>query len=181
MKTLAMPSYARLLRPITIAICGVAALTASSYISVPMYPVPVTMQTAIVLLVGALLGPGRGAGVVLGWLGLAFLGALVLANGMGGPQAFVGPTAGFLASFPVAAFLAGLVTTRKSWVGTGVRFAAFTGFHALILGMGFLWLANLFGAETAWTTGVAPFLIGAVLKSGLAAALVAALPNFRTK
>lgn len=181
MKTLAMPASARYLRPVAIAISGIALLTASSYVAVPMVPVPVTMQTLMVLLIGAVCGGGMGAGVVLGWLGLAFLGAPVLADGVGGPQAFVGPTAGYLASFPIAAFLAGFVTNKKNWVGIGVRFGAFTALHAIILGLGFAWLANLFGAETAWTTGVYPFLIGALLKSGLAAALVSVIPSFRSR
>lgn len=181
MKTAAMPSAIRHLRPIAMAICGISALTASSYMAVPMYPVPVTMQTAVVLLLGAICGAGMGSGIVIGWLGLAFIGAPVLADGIGGPQAFVGPTAGYLASFPVAAFLAGFLTRQKSWAGIATRFASFTVLHAMILGMGFAWLAKLFGAETAWMTGVVPFLIGALLKSGLAAALVSVLPNFRNK
>ena len=169
-----------LLRPLTIAVCGIAALTASSWLAVPMFPVPVTMQTAVVLLLGALCGAGLGSGIVLGWLGLAFVGAPVLADGMGGPGSFVGPTAGYLAAFPVAAFLAGFVTRKKSWTGTGVRFGAFIALHAVILGGGFLWLSTLIGAEAAFAGGVLPFVIGVFLKSGLAAALVAALPNFRS-
>lgn len=181
MKTLAMPSALRFLRPVALAVCGVSALTASSYMAVPMYPVPVTMQTAIVLLLGAICGAGMGSGIVIGWLGLAFLGAPVLADGMGGPQAFVGPTAGYLASFPIVAFLAGFLSRNKSWAGIAARFAGFTALHALILGMGAAWLGYLFGAQTAWVSGVAPFLIGALLKSGLAAALVSVLPNFQNR
>ena len=151
---IAMARYG-FLRPLTIAVCGIAALTASSWLAVPMFPVPVTMQTAVVLLLGALCGAGLGSGIVLGWLGLAFVGAPVLADGMGGPGAFIGPTAGYL--------------------------AAFIALHALILGGGFLWLSTLIGPSAAFTGGVLPFIIGVFLKSGLAAALVAALPNFRSR
>ncbi len=181
MKALTMPATTRYLRPITLAICGIAALTASSYVAVPMYPVPVTMQTAVVLLLGALCGAGMGAGIVIGWLGLAFVGAPVLADGAGGPAAFMGPTAGYLAAFPAAAFLAGFVTQKKNWMGIGARFAAFSALHVVILGFGFAWLSTLFGAETAFASGVAPFIIGAFLKSGLAAALVSVIPSARAK
>lgn len=170
-----------LLRPMAIGFCGIAALTASSWIAVPMYPVPTTLQTAVVLLMGALCGPRFGAGIVMAWLGLAFMGAPVLADGNGSPAAFVGPTAGYLASFPIVAFLAGLVTSKKSFAATGLRAAAFTGLHAIILGMGFLWLSSLVGTEAAWIGGVAPFFLGAVLKSGLAAALVSVLSSFRAR
>ena len=169
------------LRPFAISICGIAALTVSSWVSVPMYPVPTTLQTAVILLIGALCGPRFGAGIVLAWLGLAFAGAPLLSDGSGTPAAFVGPTAGYLASFPIAAFLAGLVTRQKSFLGIGIRTAAFIGLHAIILGMGFTWLSTLVGVSAAWIGGVAPFFLGAALKSGLAAALVSALPSLRLK
>jgi len=180
-KALTMPATTRYLRPLALAICGIAALTASSYIAVPMYPVPVTMQTAVVLLLGALCGSGLGAGIVIGWLGLAFVGAPVLADGAGGPAAFMGPTAGYLAAFPVAAFFAGFVSRKKTWTAISARFAFFTTLHAVILGCGFVWLSVLFGFESAFTAGVAPFIIGAFLKSGLAAALVSVIPGARAK
>ena len=59
---------------------GVCVLTASSYVAVPMYPVPVTMQTLAVLLLGVVMGPRAGALTVLSWLGLALAGAPVLAG-----------------------------------------------------------------------------------------------------
>ena len=166
---------ATLLRPVALFVCAIAALTASSYVSVPMYPVPVTMQTLVVLLVGALAGPRMGTAMVLSWLGLAAAGAPVLSNG-GSTAAFVGPTAGYLASFPIAAFLAGLAvkTVAKGHIS---RFAAFMGAHVVILALGWAWLSTLIGAEAAVAAGVTPFLIGAVIKSALGAALMAALPG----
>jgi biotin transport system substrate-specific component len=167
-----------LFRHIVIFLSGIAALTASSWIAVPMYPVPVTLQTAMILLMGALCGPRMGAGIVLSWLALAFMGAPLLADGNGSPAAFVGPTAGYLAAFPLAAFLSGHVTRQSGALYHGARFIAFLTIHAVILGMGCIWLSRIIGIEAAWTGGVAPFLIGAGLKSALAAALVAAF--FRT-
>ena len=154
-----------------IAIC---VLTASSYVSVPMYPVPVTMQTLAVIMVGALAGPRLGAAMVLSWLGLAMMGAPVLAGGSNGLAAFAGPTAGYLAAFPVAALLAGYVVRATH---PAMHFAGFLAIHALILAVGWAWLSGFMGAEAALAAGVTPFLIGALIKSGLGASLLVVLPK----
>jgi len=162
------------LRPLIIGLAGVAALTASSYISVPMYPVPITLQTMVVLLMGALLGPRTGAAIVLSWLALSMTGAPVLADGKSGLAAFAGPTAGYLAAFPLAAFLAGYLPKGDRLTAHGLRLAGFLGLHALVLTLGWAWLSGFVGAETAFVAGVAPFLIGSLLKSGLATGIYAA-------
>lgn len=153
---------------------GICVLTASSYVSVPMFPVPVTMQTLAIVLVGALAGPRLGAAMVISWLGLAMMGAPVLAGGKAGFAAFAGPTAGYLAAFPIAAFLAGYIARLNH---PAVHFIGFLALHALILGMGWAWLSAVIGAQAAFASGVAPFLIGAGIKSGLAASLLVVLPK----
>lgn len=176
MQTQTMTAPSSLLRQTVFLLCGVGVLTASSYVAVPMVPVPVTMQTLAVLLVGAVAGPRMGLAMIVGWLSMAALGLPVLAGGKAGLAAFVGPTAGFLLAFPVAGYLAG-VATRTIAKGHVSRFAAFMGLHGLILLAGWSWLATIIGAETAFIAGVAPFLIGAVIKSALGAAIFAALPQ----
>ena len=151
---------------------GLCVLTASSYISVPMFPVPVTMQTLAIVMVGALAGPRLGTAIVMSWLGLSIMVAPVLAGGKTGIIAFTGPTAGYLAAFPIAALLGGLVARASNSV---IHFVGFLGVHAIILAAGWVWLATLIGPEAAFTSGVAPFAIGALLKSGLAASLLVAL------
>ena len=152
----------------------ICVLTASSYVSVPMYPVPVTMQTLAIVMVGALAGPRLGAAMVLSWLGLAMMGAPVLAGGKGGALAFAGPTAGYIAAFPIAACLAGYVVRAKHAL---LQFSGFLAIHALILAMGWAWLASLIGPEAALAAGVTPFLIGALIKSALGASLLVVLPK----
>ncbi|MEZ5947457.1 MAG: biotin transporter BioY [Hyphomonas sp.] len=166
-----------LLRPVLIGLAGIAALITSSYIAVPMYPVPVTLQTLVVLLLGAVMGPRAGAATVLAWLALSLTGAPVLADGKSGLVAFAGPTAGYLASFPVVAFLAGYLPKDDRIVSHVSRFAGFLALHAAILFAGWSWLSAWVGPEGALAAGVVPFLIGSVLKSGLATALVAAFPR----
>src|SRR5689334_12607461 len=82
-----------------VVVLGTIFLALSSWITVPMIPVPMTMQTLAVPLVGALCGWRLGTITVLAWLGEAMLGAPVLAGGSGGIALFVGPTAGYLVSF----------------------------------------------------------------------------------
>ncbi|KQV68142.1 biotin transporter BioY [Rhizobium sp. Root1220] len=154
-------------------LAGTLVLALASQISVPMVPVPVTMQTFAVTMIGALYGWRLGAVTVLAWLAEAAVGFPVLANGAGGLAPFAGPTAGYLASFPVVAALAGWLTER-GWTGDKVirSFGAHLAANVLCLAIGGLWLAGLLGMEKAWLFGVAPFILGAVLKSALAAAVL---------
>ncbi|MFC0633907.1 biotin transporter BioY [Brevundimonas balnearis] len=143
-----------------------AALTAvGAQIDVPMRPVPMTMQSFAVLLSGAVLGSVRGAAAVLFYLGLALLGLPVLAEGAGGAEPFLGPTAGYLFAFPLAAAGAGLAARRGVLSHWGGGAAALFGLHLLLLGVGGAWLALEIGAADAWTVGVEPFLVGAAVKS----------------
>ena len=163
-------------------LAGTLALALASQIAVPMYPVPVTMQTFAITMIGVLYGWRLSALTVLVWLGEAALGAPVLANGSGGLAPFVGPTAGYLASFPVIAAVAGYLAER-GWTGERyVRsFAAHLAANILCLAIGGAYLAYLLGGEKAWLLGIAPFILGACLKSALAAALLKGLQQFRAK
>ncbi len=154
-------------------------LAASSWISVPMIPVPMTMQTFAVTVVGALFGWRLGALTILMWLGEAAIGLPVLAGGTGGLAPFMGPTAGYLVGFVAAAALTGFLAER-GWTGkASVRaFAAMLFGNVLILAIGTAWLAGPMGLslDAAVAAGALPFVLGAVLKSALAAALLRAVP-----
>jgi biotin transport system substrate-specific component len=154
-------------------LAGTLVLALASQIAVPMVPVPITMQTFAVTLIGALYGWRLGAVTVLAWLAEAAVGFPVLANGAGGLAPFAGATAGYLVSFPVIAALTGWLAER-GWTGDKVirSFGAHLAANMLCLAIGGLWLANLLGTEKAWLLGVAPFILGAVLKSALAAAVL---------
>lgn len=154
---------------------GTLFLAASSQISVPLWPVPVTMQTFAVGLIGALYGWRLGALTVVLWLGQAALGLPFLANGSGGPAPFLGATAGYLFAFPLLAAITGLLAER-GWNGGRplLAFAAMMGAQALCLALGTAWLAYWLGGDVqkAVALGAAPFLIGSVLKAALAAAVL---------
>jgi len=152
---------------------GTIVLTLASYVEMPMVPVPVNMQTFAVTLVGALYGWRLGAVTVAAWLVEAAIGLPVLSGGAAGAHHFVGPTAGYLFAFPLAAALTGWLA-EQGWNGRRplLALASMLTGNALCLAVGGAWLAIMIGAEPAFAAGVLPFLVGALLKSGLAAALL---------
>jgi biotin transport system substrate-specific component len=155
-------------------------LAASSWVSVPMVPVPMTMQTLAVCLVGAMMGPRLGTLAVLVWFGQAIIGLPLLAGGSGGAAPFFGPTAGYLVAFPIAAWLTGVLVSR-GWDGQRpVRlFIAMLIANGLCLALGGAWLARLIGSDAALATGVLPFILGGILKSALGAAMLAAAARWQ--
>ena len=88
---------------------------------IPHQPVPFTLQTMVVLLAGAFLGPRNGAISQLLYLGAGALGLPVFAGGAPGFLHLIGPTGGYLLAFPAAAAVTGyLVTLRRSLFWTAV-------------------------------------------------------------
>ncbi len=152
-------------------VLGTLFLAASSYIEVPMVPVPVTMQTFAVALVGALYGWRLGGITIVTWLLQGAAGMPVLAGGAGGVHHFAGATGGYLLAFPLMGVLTGWLA-EHGWNGGRVILAFLSMMLAnlLCLGFGAGWLATFIGADQAIVHGVAPFLVGAVLKSALGAA-----------
>jgi biotin transport system substrate-specific component len=157
-------------------IFGTALMTASSYISVPMVPVPMTMQTLAATLIGALYGWRLGALTIAVWLLQGALGLPVFSNGAGGIVHLFGRTGGYLFAFPIAAAATGWLA-EQGWTGDRVVrafFAMLIG-NALCLAIGGTWLAMLIGPEKAFWFGVAPFVLGATVKSLLGAAILKAM------
>lgn len=154
---------------------GTLVLTLSSRLQVPMVPVPMTMQTLAVTLIGALYGWRLGALTVLVWLAQGLVGLPVFAGGAG-PAYMVGPTGGYLVAFVFAAAVCGALAER-GWTGHRVlrSFAAQLAGNLLCLAIGAAWLATFVGPTKAVAAGVLPFVLGGVLKSILGAALLKAL------
>lgn len=150
---------------------GAAAIAAAAQLVIPMSPVPMTMQTYAVLVVGGLGGSRVGAAAGMCYLVAAALGAPVLADGEGGMAALTGATAGYLLAFPVsAAFVGKIVHDRAGRPGLVKSFGAMIGGHAITLVLGTTWLASAIGLGEAVAGGLAPFIPGAVIKSALAVA-----------
>jgi biotin transport system substrate-specific component len=147
-----------------VAVGGFAAATALSAhvrIPLPFTPVPITLQTLVVLLAGMTLGPGGGAASQVLYLGAGLLGLPVFAAGAG---ALLGPTGGYLLGFLLGAVLAGAIARRRSDAfGLAV---AFTAGMLVIYACGTAWLCALTHQQIAVATavGVVPFLAGDALK-----------------
>ena len=156
-----------------LAFAGSLLLTLSAKVQIPFWPVPMTMQTFVVLVLGAAYGPRLGMATMLLYLAEGALGLPVFAGtpekGIGIAY-MMGPTGGYLVGFVLAAGLTGWMAER-GWDRSvaGVLIAMSLG-HLLILGIGALWLAQLIGWEKAWLFGLAPFWAATILKTLLAAA-----------
>lgn len=157
-----------------IVICGSLLVGISAQIKVylPFSPVPITGQTFVVLMLGAIFGSYRGGLTMLAYLLEGILGLPVFTN-ISGIAALFGPTGGYLVGFVVAAYIVGRLA-EKGWdrrVTTTV--AAMLIGDAVLLAFGFIWLTLLLAdVRTAFITGVVTFVPGDILKIAMAAAIL---------
>jgi biotin transport system substrate-specific component len=160
-------------------IAGAALLTAAAArvaVPVPGSPVPGTLQTLVVLLAGAVLGPRAGAASQALYLALGFGGLPVFALPGAGPAYLLGPTGGYLAGFPAAAWLTGRLLQHRAGAGFGARLLACLLGSATLHLSGLGWLAILGGGDPAAAARLAalPLLPFEAAKIFLAAAVSAA-------
>ena len=156
------------------AVLGSALLAISAKVQVPFYPVPMTMQTVAVLVLGMAYGSRLAAATVLLYLAEGLAGLPVFAGPAAGPAYMMGPTAGYLAGFVLAAYVIGWLAER-GWDRTPVKaVTAMALGHALLFVPGVLWLGSLIGMEKAIAVGLVPFWAATLLKTALGAALMQA-------
>jgi biotin transport system substrate-specific component len=167
---LALPAPRSAARFAGLALLGSWLLAASAQVTVPMWPVPATLQSLVVLLLGALGGPAMGVAAVGAYLAQGAAGLPFFAGGAGGPAVLMGPTAGYLLGFLAAAWLAGFA--RGAWWRQG---AVLLAAHLLLFVPGVAWLAGFIGWERALQVGFLVFIPGTLVKTGLALALVKAI------
>lgn len=162
------------LRAAILVAAGTALLTLSAKVNVPLPYVPMTMQTLVVLMIGATYGSKLGAATIVAYLIEGAVGLPVFAGPVGGLAYMAGPTGGFLAGFVVAAFTMGWLAERNWDVSVTRLFAAMMLGHAVILAIGWGWLAFglHLGMSKAWLVGVLPFVAGSLVKSAFGAALM---------
>ena len=158
------------------------ALSAHLSIFLPFTPVPITMQTLVLMLAGASLGSKRGALVMLLYLAEGAAGLPVFAKG-GGFIYLVGPTAGYLWSYPVAAFVVGWLCEKGLDRNFYTSILAMLPASLIIYAVGVTWL-SVYGIPTshgidhslyaAFLGGMLPFIPGDLLKLCIAAGLLPA-------
>ena len=170
---------ASILKKITLVIFGTLLLTISAKIKVPFYPVPMTMQTFVVVLIG----------ITLGWkLGLATIFAYLLEGAIGLPVFagtpekgigiiyMIGPTGGYLVGFISAVFVAGFVNLNKNIF---VKFFLISLSIFAIYLTGVPWLAYLAGWEVAYIWGIKNFVLAEIFKISILTLSTEKLLKFR--
>lgn len=176
---LALPEKgaARLGAQILLAVIGTALLALSAKTKVVLGPVDMSLQTLVVLLIAAGFGLRLGVATLLLYLAEGAMGFPVFQStpekGIGVAY-MLGTTGGYLAGFVVMAAIVGWAADRGFDRNPIKLFGVMLAADAVMLAMGFAWLAALIGAEKAWAFGVVPFIVPDLIKVALAAALVPA-------
>jgi biotin transport system substrate-specific component len=176
---LALPQKgaSRLGAQIFLAVVGTLLLTLSAKTKVVLGPVDMSLQTLVVLLIAAGFGLRLGVATLLLYLAEGMIGLPVF---QGTPEKgigvvyMLGTTGGYLAGFVVMAAIVGWAADRGFDRNPVKLFGFMLVANAVMLAMGYAWLATLIGAEKAWTFGVMPFVLSDLIKVALAAALVPA-------
>lgn len=166
----------RVARACALAFFGALLLTISAKVQIPFTPVPLTMQTLVVLLLGFAYGARLGAFCLLLYLGGGALGLPVFAGtphqGIGLAY-MLGPTGGYLIGFAAAAVFCGMLAERGWDRHPGTVLAAMLAGNLLIYACGLTWLGTLFGWDKPLLQmGMLPFLPGDLVKIAMAMALL---------
>ena len=169
-----------IIKNLFIAICGTIILAVSAKVKIPFYPVPMTMQTFVVLLLGVSLGWRLGLFTVSLYLIEGLAGLPVFAGtpekGMGLVY-FMGPTMGYLVGFIFAAFFAGYLNLKTNIF---IIFLKLILSVSIIYILGILWLGNLIGWDKPlFQLGAAPFLLAELFKISLLTVLAKKLIKLR--
>ncbi len=155
-------------------ITGSLFLALMAQLTLPLWfsPVPISMQSFAVLMLGAVLGSKRGALAVLTYLAQGACGLPFFAGGSFGFAVLMGACGGYLFGYVFAAFLIGYLLERGWNTSYKYTVSALTLGTFVILVAGFAWLSLFVGVHNACVMGVYPFLIGDLLKVGIATSLI---------
>ena len=155
----------KILKKISIVLLGTLLLTISAKTQVPFYPVPMTMQTFVVVLIGITLGWKLGLATIFAYL---FEGAIGLPVFAGTPEKgiglvyFTGPTMGYLIGFLVAVYFAGSFKYDKGLINTFLKLIFSVSFIYIL---GIIWLGTLIGwNKPIFKLGAEPFLLAELFK-----------------
>jgi biotin transport system substrate-specific component len=163
-----------LARKVAMVAFGSVLVGMSAQVSVPMFPVPMTLQTLAISLIGLTYGARLAGVTLLAYLAQASAGLPFFAGGAAGVVHLAGPTGGFLVGFAAMAWLTGFLVERGLDRGLGRLFlAAFI--PALLLfvpGVAWLWFITPLDLQGALMAGAVPFQLGGIVKSAVAALIV---------
>ena len=160
-----------------LAVAGSLLLAISAKLSVQLGPVPFSFQTLALLVIAAAYGRNLAVATVVLYLAEGLVGLPVFAPTTApGAAAFIGPTGGFLAGFVLCAAIVGEAADRGLDRSPLTLAPAMLVGIAVLFALGFAWLAFGFGigAQRAFAGGVAPFIVGDLIKIAIAALAVPA-------
>ena len=168
-----------LVKNLFLAVLGTIVLAISAKVKIPFYPVPMTMQTFVVLLLGISFGWRLGLFTITLYLIEGIAGLPVFA---GTPEKgtgivyFIGPTMGYLVGFVVAVYLTGLFKFKNNFI---INFIKLIFAVSTIYLFGMLWLAKFTGWDKVFTAGAQPFLLAEFFKILLLTILIPKISKFR--
>ena len=139
-------------------------LFAKVAIPLPFTPVPIATQGCVILILSAFLGSRRASAAVLGFLAQGAAGLPVFAGGVGGMAKLLGPTGGYFFGYLAAAFLVGFLVERMQDRTPMKLLGALAAGNALFFFFGVPYLALFVGFQKAILLGLAPFILGDLIK-----------------
>lgn len=181
------PLHQTLTGRVVLAIAATLFVAACAHVSIPLFftPVPMTLQTFAVILIGMVLGPVAGFSTMVLYLaeGAAGLPVFSPAGGPAGMAHLLGPDAGFLFAYPLAAAAAGWLVRFMPRVVSRFSSAVIAGIGSSIItfALGAGWLAHLLhlNSTAAWSLAVVPFLAGEAIKITAAAGAFSSMQRWR--
>jgi biotin transport system substrate-specific component len=173
-------SQSKLIKSLIVIVLGSIALTVSAKLKIPFYPVPMTMQTFVVMFLSLSFGYKIGLATVGLYLLEGIVGFPVFSNSPEkgiGLVYFTGPTMGYLVGFLIASFLASFIKIKDNFL---IIFLKLTMSVSTIYILGVLWLGILIGWDKPIIQlGVAPFLLAEIFKIALLTLLAKKIIKFR--
>jgi len=174
-------SKAKGLNELLVVFGGVLLLFAASQVEIPLHPVPITLQTVAVMLIGLTYTPRKALESHLLWLGLGLVGLPVFAGFGAGIAHLSGPTAGYLGGFVVSTYIMATIKQKYS-LNSFLSDALLCLMGTLIVfACGVIWLSQLIGFKGALLHGVLPFILPGLVKAGLLCSALQILRHFKTK
>ncbi len=161
-------------------VAGSALIAIAAHVKVPFWPVPATLQTLAIFAIAALYGRRLAVATVLLYLAEGAAGLPVFTSGAGLAY-FAGPTTGYLAGFVLMAAITGAAADR-GWAGSPFRLlgANLVG-EVVMLSLGALWIAAMFGTDKVIAWGIGPFILTDLIKLALASAIAPAFVALFTR
>ena len=180
MELIKQNSQSKIIKSLLVIILGSMALTISAKVKIPFYPVPMTMQTFVVMFMGLSFGYKIGLATISLYLFEGIVGLPVFSNSPErgtGLVYFTGPTMGYLIGFLSACYLASFVNSKDNLLKIFIKLIIAV---STIYLLGVIWLGTLIGWEKPiYSLGVAPFLLAELFKILLLSLISKKIIKFR--